>query len=402
MTAASARVAIIGGGLGGLVAAMLLERQGIHDIVLFEARAVLGGRILCVAADATHVDPTLPALDRFDLGATWYWPGLQPQLDRLVDDLGLQRFEQFDDGDVLVERSAREAPLRMAGYASSPASMRLAGGTGALVSAIHRRLDARRILTGQAVRRLHRIDGGIALDSEHATGAAATWRIDHALLALPPRLAERRIAFDPPLPADLARRWRATPTWMAPHAKYLALYDAPFWRDQGLSGAARSAPGPMGEIHDVSMPGGHAALFGFLGVPARIRLGMEPAALRAHCRAQLGRLFGPRAATPLADALKDWATDPLTATDDDQEAGGHQVEAPPQSIDTGPWQGCLTGIGSEWSRPFPGYLAGAVDAASRGVQDWLAATAAGGSTVRATAHRDRDASGLDCSGRRPA
>src|SRR3546814_5242306 len=66
-------------------------------------------------------------------------------------------------------------------------------------------------------------------------------------------------------------QWRETATCMAPHAKYVAIYDAPFWREQGLSGEVRSARGPMGEIHDASMPGGSAALFGFLGVPARTR-----------------------------------------------------------------------------------------------------------------------------------
>lgn len=160
---------------------------------------------------------------------------------------------------------------------------------------------------------------------------------------------------------------------MAPHAKYVAMYDAPFWRDQGLSGSARSALGPMAEIHDVSMPGGHAALFGFVGVPARVRRTVTEAELRAHCRAQLGRLFGERAATPVADALKDWAQDALTATATDQDSGGQHGEAPPRCADHGPWQGCLTGIGSEWSQPFPGYLAGAVDAAALGVQACLAA-----------------------------
>ena len=77
---------------------------------------------------------------------------------------------------------------------------------------------------------------------------------------LPPRLAEASIAFEPPLPPDLAKRWRDTATWMAPHAKYVAIYDAPFWRDQGLSGSARSALGPLAEVHDVSMPGGHATV----------------------------------------------------------------------------------------------------------------------------------------------
>jgi hypothetical protein len=35
----------------------------------------------------------------------------------------------------------------------------------------------------------------------------------------------------------------------------------------------------------------------------------------------------------------------------------------------------MTGIGSEWSPQFPGYLAGAVDAAVRGVQPWIGGSA---------------------------
>jgi monoamine oxidase len=373
MSQSSARIAIIGGGLSGLTAAMLLEQQGVRNVVLFEARHALGGRILSVDAAGAVVDAREPALDRFDLGPSWFWPGLQPQLDRLVDELGLQRFAQFEDGDLLVERTPREAPLRMKGYASSPPSMRLTGGTGALIAAIRGRLDHTQLRTGQTVRRLCQVGSHIELHSEDASGALTTWRVEQVLLALPPRLAEDRITFEPPLPGKLASRWRATPTWMAPHAKYVAMYDAPFWRDQGLSGSARSALGPMAEIHDVSMPGGHAALFGFVGVPARVRRTVTEAELRAHCRAQLGRLFGERAATPVADALKDWAQDALTATAADQDSGGQHGEAPPRCADHGPWQGCLTGIGSEWSQPFPGYLAGAVDAAALGVQACLAA-----------------------------
>jgi monoamine oxidase len=159
---------------------------------------------------------------------------------------------------------------------------------------------------------------------------------------------------------------------MAPHAKYVAVYDTPFWRELGLSGGAHSSVGPMGEVHDVSMPGGHAALFGFLGVPAQVRRQVSDQVLRAHCRAQLVRLFGERAGSPVGDALKDWAADPLTATDDDQDAAGHHAAAPSRSADEGAWQGRLVGIGSEWSPQFPGYLAGAVDAAERGLREALA------------------------------
>lgn len=373
MSQSHARVAIIGSGLSGLTAAMLLEQQGVHGVVLFEARHTLGGRILSVDAAGSVVDASEPALDRFDLGPSWFWPGMQLQLDRLVGELGLQRFAQFEDGDLLVERAPREAPLRMKGYASSPPSMRLSGGTGALIAAISARLQHTQLRTGQTVRRLCHLGSHIELHSQDASGALTTWRVDQVLLAMPPRLAEARIAFEPPLPSELASRWRATPTWMAPHAKYVALYDAPFWRDQGLSGSARSALGPMAEIHDVSMPGGHAALFGFVGVPARVRRRVTDAELRAHCRAQLGRLFGERAAAPVADALKDWAMDPLTAIEADQDNDGQHGDAPPSRADHGPWQASLFGIASEWSPTFPGYLAGAVDAATRGVQACLAA-----------------------------
>lgn len=373
MSQTSARVAIIGGGLSGLTAALLLEQQGMRDVVLFEARHTLGGRILSVDARGAVVDASASALDRFDLGPSWFWPDFQPQLDRLVTELGLQRFAQFEDGDLLVERSPHEAPLRMKGYATSPPSMRLAGGTGVLIAAICARLQHTRLHTGQTVRRLCQRGSHIELHCDDAAGERHTWRVEQVLLALPPRLAEARIAFEPPLPPELASRWRATPTWMAPHAKYVALYDTPFWREQRLSGAARSALGPMAEVHDVSMPDGHAALFGFVGGAARVRRQVSEAELRAHCRAQLGRLFGERAATPIADALKDWAMDPLTATEADQDAGGQHGEAPPSRADSGPWQGCLTGIGSECSQQFPGYLAGAVDAAIRGVQACLAA-----------------------------
>jgi len=365
-------MAIVGGGLAGLVAAWRLLQQGVRDVVLLEARTTLGGRILSVDAAGMDVDMVESALDRFDLGPSWFWPALQPLFDRLIAELGLQRFGQFEDGDLLVERSAQTPPLRTQAFASEPPAMRLMGGTGGLVAALHARLDPSIVRTGQTVRQLRRVADRVELTVDDAAGTPTIWQVEQVLLALPPRLAASRLQFEPALPAELARRWRATPTWMAPHAKYVAVYEKPFWREQALSGSARSSIGPMGEIHDVSMPGGHAALFGFLGVPARMRRQVTDEVLRAHCRAQLARLFGERAGTPVGDALKDWAADPLTATDDDQDAAGHHAAAPSSSADEGAWQGRLVGIGSEWSPQFPGYLAGAVDAAERGLREALA------------------------------
>lgn len=365
------RIAIVGAGLSGLYAAYLLEDQGIKDYVLLEARDSLGGRIASVAASgqpATEAATSAAGIDRIDLGPTWFWPGYQPQLGRLVDELGLASFEQHEAGDTVVERSPHEPPARMRGYANSPASMRLVGGMGALTDALHRRLDAACIHTGQAVRRLRTTPQHVELDSEDTHGQATTWRAEHVLLALPPRLLESSIEFMPALPPALAQQWRATATWMAPHAKYIAVYDTPFWRERGLSGEARSARGPLGEIHDASMPGGSAALFGFFGMPAHVRQSVPEAELKAHCRAQFARLFGSQAATPKAEFIKDWALDPFTTTAADLQSTGQHAQAPASTAPSGPWRGRLTGIASEWSPQFPGYVAGAIEAAGLGVE----------------------------------
>ena len=377
VTAHSSRVAIIGAGLSGLYAAHLLQQAGIGEFVVFEARDLLGGRILCLPAPGSAPSAGTPqTADRFDLGPTWFWPAYQQELDLVVDSLGLQRFEQFEQGDMLVERSRHGPPLRTRGTLSSPTSMRLQGGMAALVDALHCRLDATRILTAHAVCRARCTAGGIELDTLAPSGQTVTWHAEHLLLALPPRLAAESVEFTPPLPPALLQQWRATPTWMAAHAKYVAVYDTPFWREQGLSGAARSAVGPLGEIHDASMPGGSAALFGFFGLPAQVRQGVEESVLRSHCRAQLARLFGPRAGAPKTEFIKDWASDACTTTAADLEATGHHAQAPAAGPTSGAWTGRLTGIASEWSPQFPGYLAGAIEAARLGTAPLVAAAAA--------------------------
>lgn len=353
------KIAIIGGGVSGLYAAWLLQHQGVADWVLIEGRDSVGGRILSVAAGNPN--------DRFDLGPSWFWPGYQRQLDQVVRDLGIDRFEQHETGDMVVERTPHEPPMRMRGYVNSPPSVRLIGGMAALTDALQQGLDASRILTSQTAKRLRMAGDHVELGTENHAGETTTWRAEHVLLALPPRMVLRHIEFTPALPSALTQEWQATATWMAPHAKYVAVYEAPFWREQGLSGEGRSARGPLAEIHDASMPGGSAALFGFIGVPARVRQTMSEAVLRSHCRTQLARMYGPQAATPKAEFIQDWAQEPYTATQADWEGSGQHPEAPSTQADVGPWRGRFTAIGSEWSPQFSGYIAGAIEAASLGI-----------------------------------
>ena len=366
-------VAIIGGGLSGLYAAYLLEKKGV-DYVLLEARPTLGGRIVTARATDLNTAQITDNTSGFDLGPSWFWPEYQQQLARLIDELQLESFAQFEEGDMLVERSPNEPAMRTHGYKSAPPSMRLKGGMATLIDALYQRLDATRILTNQKVRQLHNTGQYIEITSEDESGQVAVcqtqqWQAQHVLLALPPRLAEESIIFDPALPTNLKTQWRGTATWMAPHAKYLAVYDSPFWQQQGLSGSARSGQGPMVEIHDASVTDGNGALFGFIGVPASVRQTVSADVLKAHCRAQLVRLFGAQTESPQAEYLKDWAQEPFTATAADANSDGQHATAPMSKALSGVWANSLSGIGSEWSAPFPGYIAGAIDAASIGVKN---------------------------------
>lgn len=370
-------IAIIGGGLSGLYAAFLLEQRGI-DYILLEARDRLGGRI-AVAKSSVDQNASSQSVDHeksndgFDLGPSWFWPEYQPQLSSLIEALDLPRFAQFEDGDMMVERAADKLPIRTQGYQSSPPSMRLVGGMASLTDALYARLNPTRIITGQIVKRVIKTERCISIESECSSeqmtaGQITTYHAQHVLLALPPRLAASNIKFEPALPQALITEWQETATWMAPHAKYVAVYESPFWRNQGLSGSARSAIGPLTEIHDASLVEGEGALFGFFGVPAHVRQSVSEMELKAHCRAQLVRLFGAQAETPTAEYLKDWAQDSLTATLADANGAGQHAVAPNAKPNTGVWQDCLTGSASEWSESFPGYIAGAIDAAHKAVQ----------------------------------
>ena len=70
------------------------------------------------------------------------------------------------------------------------------------------------------------------------------WQAEHVLLALPPAWPWRSWMAAAIVPICTAHGNARPPGWR-PHAKYVAVYETPFWREQGLSGQTRSARGPL-------------------------------------------------------------------------------------------------------------------------------------------------------------
>jgi monoamine oxidase len=344
--------------LSGLVAAYLLERLGL-DVTLLEARQRIGGRVLGRATeDGRH---------RFDLGPAWVWPPVNPRLADWLRTLDLALFAQHGHGAGLVETASQAVRRHATGFAQQPPSMRLMGGTAGLTDALRARLARTRVLLGARVCGLDAGPGGTVGVTFDSGGQVVTLVASSVILALPPRLLASTLRWSPALPPEWVQRWADAPTWMAGHAKLLALYPTAFWRSAGLSGSAVSQAGPLAEVHDASdAEGRHAALFAFVGVPAPWRRRMGRQALVDAAVAQLARLFGPQALTPRAVHLHDWADEAETATPADaQPASAHPT--PMSTALPAPWRDRVHLAGSEFAPDFPGYLEGAVQATEQAV-----------------------------------
>ena len=337
---------VVGAGLAGLALAARAQEAG-QDVAVIEARSRIGGRSL------VHRTET----GCYDLGPAWIWPAMQPRVARAAAALGLRLYRQADEGGFVFQDSDGTAQRLPHGFTQEPPSMRIEGGTTALAEGFAARLAPGTIRLGTRVEHLV-----LAADAVSVAAGETRLRARRVALALPPRLAAA-IGFEPALPASALRQLEAVPTWMAGHAKALAIYDTPVWRASGLSGGAFSRCGPLGEIHDASLPGAasEAALFGFFAWPAAMRAARR-ATLEDAVRAQLAALFGPAAGSPRALLIQDWSADDLTATPADAPPlAGHPPYAPLAL--PAPWHGRVLLSGSESAPEFGGYLEGALAAA---------------------------------------
>ncbi|MEI4264075.1 flavin monoamine oxidase family protein [Roseovarius sp. D0-M9] len=313
-------ICVIGAGLSGLALGTALRSEG-RDVTILEARDRAGGRVL--------------SQQGYDLGPSWIWPHNHRML-ALASRFGLRSFPQYASGRLVFEDG--EGAIRSdLDFATMGGALRIEGG-------LMRVTDALAIQLGQSlrldhpVRRVTEVGAGVTLLGDNFEIRAA-----RVVFALPPRLTA---GFSVAVPD--------VPTWMAGHAKLIATYNAPFWRDSGLNGDAISHYGPLAEIHDASPVDTRVgALFGFTHPGAARQSGFRDSAI-----AQLTRLFGPLAATPNDVFVKDWSDDLTTVTQADRaRPAGHPAYSaiPPTAR--------LTFAGSEASPIDGGFLEGALAAA---------------------------------------
>jgi monoamine oxidase len=245
---------------------------------------------------------------------------------------------------------------------------RVVGGTQLVSIRMAEHLGGDAVELSTPVRAIAHHDDGVTVVSDRVVV-----RAKRAILAIPPTLAGR-VAYDPPLPAvrdGLTQRMA-----MGSVVKCMAIYERPFWRERGLSGAVTSVTGPVSVGFDNSPPDGSpGVLMGFLeGGAARAHADLTQEARRRAVCESFARMFGPEAAEPISYADRSWRSE-------EWSRGCYGGFMPPGAwTDHGPALrepvGSLHWAGAETATVWNGYMDGAVSSGRRAASEVLAALAA--------------------------
>jgi monoamine oxidase len=246
---------------------------------------------------------------------------------------------------------------------------RFHGGSQRLALLMADQLGAERLRLGVPVRLIeHGADGVKIHAGLGGTGGEVIVSARRAIVAIPPTLAGR-IAYDPPLPARRDQLTQRMPQGTV--IKTMAIYERPFWREEGLSGQATSDVGPARVVFDNSPPDGSpGVLLGFLeGRLARQWGARDAAERRQAVLTGHARLFGERAAAPERFLERVWAEEEWTRgcygclmTTGGWTEYGRALRAP-----IGP----LHWAGAETATVWNGYMDGAVQSGERAAAEAL-------------------------------
>jgi monoamine oxidase len=169
---------------------------------------------------------------------------------------------------------------------------RFEGGSQLLCQRMAARLGRDDVVLRSPVRRIVQGRRHVRVESRRMTVRAR-----RAIVAIPPVLT-RGIDFRPNLPVARLELARSMPQGTL--LKVTAVYDRPFWRDQGLTGGAVSLSGPVNVTFDDSpQDGSPGVLFGFVGGDeARGFVRMSRADRRKAVLDNFATYFGPEASRP--------------------------------------------------------------------------------------------------------
>lgn len=237
------------------------------------------------------------------------------------------------------------------------------GGAQHLCEQLSRRITGEIVLDNPVVA-VDQDDNGVTVRTDRRE-----LRARYAVVALSPALTGR-IRYSPPLPAMRDALTQQMP--LGAGTKAIAVFERPWWREQGLSGLAMADSGIVQLVYDAS------PLDGSCGVLAALVIGqsareISPMPARDRRRAILSaiaRLFGLNELVPLDYRDYAWDLDPWSRGAGPGHMGpgtmtgvGAALRAPVGRIH---WAGTETA--TAWS----GYMEGAVDAGERVAAEVLA------------------------------
>jgi monoamine oxidase len=219
-----------------------------------------------------------------------------------------------------------------------------------------------RVLLKAPVRRIVQSKSSVRVDSD----GGRSFQAKRVIVAIPPPLAGR-IDYQPKLSA--LRDQLTQKMGMGTLMKAEAVYDKPFWRDQGLTGQCVSDTGPVKVTFDNSPPDGSVGvMMGFIGGrEARRLMQLSAAEQQRQALGSFANYFGDQALHPREFVRFNWTTESWT------RGCPVSVLGPGTLVAHGPAlrapQGKIHWAGTETATYWNGYMDGAVRAGERAADE---------------------------------
>src|SRR3954454_9246717 len=191
---------------------------------------------------------------------------------------------------------------RLVTTAPGAQSDRILGGTQLIPIRMAKGLG-KRVVLSSPVRKITQKKDRVIVDSDKLTAVG-----QRVIVAIPPPLAGR-LQSSPALPALRDQLTQRMPQGSV--MKVIAIYDKPFWRDDGWTGQVVSDVGPAQVTFDSTPPEGTpGALMAFIEASAARQLDTaSKATLRAKVLDNFATYYGDKARSPIAFYEKRWDND---------------------------------------------------------------------------------------------